>query len=128
VWQVLLRLAGQSSAASGRPAEALKWVVAHRQSSDDYHDKRVQVGNAVAVWFLFLPLQLLIGAVSWSSPPRGSTRSRHWCSPSEFATLILVVNLVLQSLVDVPRGVLQGENLGYRRLGLSTSLVLVGEH
>ena len=126
VWQVLLRLAGQSSAASGRPAEALKWVVAHRQSSDDYHDKRVQVGNAVAVWFLFLPLQLLIGAVLVVFAPTWLDAQPTLVFSIRVATLILVVNLVLQSLVDVPRGVLQGENLGYRRLGLSTSLVLVG--
>lgn len=126
VWQVLMRLAGQSSAASGRPAEALKWVVAHRQTSDDYHDKRVQVGNAVAVWFFFLPLQLLIGAVLVIFAPTWLDVQPSLVLAIRVATIILVVNLVLQSLVDVPRGVLQGENLGYRRLGLSTSLVLLG--
>jgi len=117
---------GLASAASGRPGEALKWVVANRQSSTDYEDKRRQVGNAVAVWFLFLPLQLLIaGLLGWFAPAwldaPGTARFT-----VRVAAALLAVNLVLQSLIDLPRAVLQGENLGYKRVGLSTSLVFIG--
>ena len=69
VWQVLQRLVVQASPASGRPGEALKWVVANRQSSTDYEEKRRQVGNAVAVWFVFFPVQLAVGGVvGWFAP------------------------------------------------------------
>jgi O-antigen/teichoic acid export membrane protein len=126
VWQVLIRLVGQVGPASGRPGEALKWTVAHDQASLDHEAKRRQVGHAVAVWFLFLPLQLTLGAaLGWFAPAwldlPGGTHST-----VRLATVLLVVNLVLGSLTDLPRAVLQGENLGYKRLGLSTSLVILG--
>lgn len=126
VWQVLQRLVVQASPASGRPGEALKWVIASRQSSTDYEDKRRQVGNAIAVWSLFLPIQLLIGAaVGWFAPvwlhvPAGSQ------SMVRVAAALLVVNLLLGSLEDLPRAVLQGENMGYKRIGLAASIVIIG--
>ena len=64
IWQVLQRLIGHASPASGRPGEALKWTIAHEQRSTDYDFKRRQVGNALAVWVLFLPLLVAIGAPS----------------------------------------------------------------
>src|SRR5512134_1363634 len=54
-WQVLYRLVGQTNPAGGRPSEALKWFVAHRQSSDDLHAKREAVGSSIVVWLIFLP-------------------------------------------------------------------------
>lgn len=126
VWQVLIRLLGQVGPASGRPGEALKWKVAYDQSSSDLEAKRRQVGNAVAVWLLFLPLQVALGALlGWFAPmwlgvPAGTF------SMIRVAAALLVVDMVLASLTDLPRAVLQGENLGYKRLGLSTSLVFIG--
>ena len=45
--------------------------------------------------------------------------------PARLATVLLVSNVILLSLADVPRAVLQGENLGYKRMGLSAILVFV---
>jgi O-antigen/teichoic acid export membrane protein len=127
IWQVLQRLIGHASPASGRPGEALKWTIAHEQRSTDYDFKRRQVGNALAVWLLFLPLLLAIGGVlAWLSPvwldvPRadfGTVR---------LAAGILVIDAVLFSLLYLPQSVLQGENLGYKRLGLSVLLVFVSK-
>lgn len=126
-WQVLQRLIGHASPASGRPGEALKWTIAHDQASTDFERKRRQVGNAVAVWVLFLPVLLVTGGVlAWFSPV--------WigASPSSYGTIrlagaILVVDAVLFALFYLPQSVLQGENLGYKRLGLSVLLVFVSK-
>src|SRR6266536_3505989 len=88
-WQFLQSLIGHAGPASGRPGEALKWVVAYQQSSDDQDAKRREVGNAIAVWALF-------------------------------------ANLVIQGLANMPQSVLYGENLAYKRVGLSTSVVFFG--
>jgi O-antigen/teichoic acid export membrane protein len=127
IWQVLQRLIGHASPASGRPGEALKWTIAHEQRSTDYDFKRRQVGNALAVWLLFLPLLLAIGGVlAWLSPV--------WLDvpPDSYGTVrlaagILVLDAVLFSLLYLPQSVLQGENLGYKRLGLSVLLVFVSK-
>jgi O-antigen/teichoic acid export membrane protein len=125
-WQVLGRLIGYVTPASGRPTQALKWTVANQQASTDYDAKRGQVGSAIAVWLMFLPLLLLLGgAIAWASPI--------WLkAPKEYypiirgAAALLVINLVATDLMEIPRSVLTGENLGHKRMGLSTFLVLVG--
>lgn len=125
VWQVLGRLIGYVSAASGRPTEALKWKVANRQTSDDFAEKRRSVGSAVIVWLMFLPLLASIGGVlAWFSPT-WLHAPEHLVWVVRLAALVLVVDLVLTSLVDVPESVLRGENLGYKRMGLTTLLVFV---
>ena len=126
VWQVLGRLVGYISPASGRPTQALKWTIAKDQISDDYHVKRQQVGNAVLVALLFLPLVLILGAVlAWFAPI--------WLrAPSDLTWIVrvaagmLVLNLIMVSFVEIPRSVLEGENLGYKRMGLSAGLVFLG--
>jgi O-antigen/teichoic acid export membrane protein len=127
IWQVLQRLIAHTSPVGGRPGEALKWTVAHAQSSADYEWKRRQVGNAVAVWLLFIPVLTLIGGVAaWFSPvwmhvPTGSYTT------VRLAGAILVFEDVLFGLFYLPQSVLQGENLGYKRLGLSVLLVVINK-
>jgi O-antigen/teichoic acid export membrane protein len=125
-WQVLQRLIGHTAPANGRPGEALKWVVAHSQSSDDFHRKRVQVGNALAVWLLFLPLVLVSGTVLTLLAPSLVDAPASQTGEVRLAAVLLVVNVVVLGLAAVPQSVLQGENLGYRRLGLSTAVLMVG--
>jgi O-antigen/teichoic acid export membrane protein len=125
IWKVLQGLIGQATPASGRPGEALKWTVAHEQASIDYDQKRHQVGNAVAVWFLFLPLLILLGGgLAWFSPVWLGVGAGSY-GMVRLTAALLVVDLVLAGLAYLPQSVLQGENLGYKRLGLSTSLVFV---
>jgi O-antigen/teichoic acid export membrane protein len=126
MWQVLNRLIGYISPASGRPTQALKWTLANQQSSTDYDQKRRYVGSTVAVWTLFLPLMIVLGGLlAWFAP--------YWLkAPAEsfwyvrLAAGILVVNLAMFSLAEVPQSVLEGENLGYKRIGLTVGLVFVG--
>ena len=125
-WQFLDRLIGQASPAGGRSSEALKWFIAQRQSSDDLEVKRRAVGSAIAVWVLFIPvIAVLGGTLAWFAPiwlrvpPGNHTLIR-------VAGAILVADLILSGLANVPQSILQGENLGYRRIGLTTSLVLLG--
>ena len=126
VWQVLQRLLGHAAVATGRPGEALKWVIAHEQSSDDYAEKRRQVGSAIVVWFLFLPLLLLLGALfSWFTPlwlhvPDGSVGS------VRLASWLVVLTFIVISLAYLPQSVLHGENLAYKRIGLSSAVILLG--
>jgi O-antigen/teichoic acid export membrane protein len=126
VWQFLLQLIGHVGPASGRPGEALKWVVAHDQASTDYVEKRRRVGDAVAVWVLFLPVVVGLGGIlawlapSWIGVPAATAHGVH------LAASVLVVNLALQGIAFLPQSALQGENLGYKRVGISTSLVLLG--
>lgn len=125
-WQILGRLISYIGPASGRPTQALKWTIANQQASANYEEKRRQVGSAVTVWLLFLPILILFGGLlGWFAPS--------WLkAPTEFswsmrlAAGLLVADLILTNLAELPRSVLDGENLGYKRMGLSTMLVLAG--
>jgi O-antigen/teichoic acid export membrane protein len=125
-WQVLGRLIGFISPAGGRPTQALKWTIANHQASTDYEEKRQQVGSAVIVWLMFLPLLSLLGATlawyipSWLDTPLDLYPSVRW------AAALLVANLIFTHLAEIPQSVLRGENLGYKRMGLTTLFVLLG--
>ncbi len=126
VWQILGRLVTYMHAADGRPTQALKWVIANRQSTDDAETKRRHVGSAMGVWLLFLPVLAAISALLvWIAPyitkvqPELYTTIRITCG-------LLVVNFLLIQLVSLPEAVLRGMNLGYKRLGLQAGLNLVG--
>ncbi len=126
VWRILERMVSYMSPATGRPTEALKTTLANQQTSTDHEAKRRYVGSTVAVVLLFLPLLAVPGALlAWFLPSLLN-------APAEFvwsvrlATGLLVANLALSSLVAVPRSALEGENLGYKRMGLSAILVFVG--
>lgn len=131
-WQVLQKLIGHTTPAGGRPGEALKWVVAQGQSTSDSTDeaevarRQHQVGTAIAVWALFLPLVVVLGAVlAWISPELVHAHpDQVWVVRA--AAGVLVLNVVVLGIAAVPQSVLLGQNLGYRRLGLSTAMLLVG--
>jgi O-antigen/teichoic acid export membrane protein len=126
VWQVLGRLMGYMSAAGGRPSQALKWSIANRQASTDADEKRRQVGSSLIVATLFLPILFPIGlGIAWFVPGwLDSPPEMVW--PIRAATGILVANLVLLNFLAVPRSILEGENLGYKRMGISAVLAIVG--
>lgn len=126
MWQVLNRLMGYISPASGRPGFALKATLANQQASVDYDQKRRYVGSTIVIWLMFLPLLIFIGGVvSWFVPA--------WVrAPAEYVWVVravaglLVVNMIANTLSSIPQVTLQGENRGYKRMGMSVVLVFVG--
>jgi O-antigen/teichoic acid export membrane protein len=126
VWQILMRLVGYLSPASGRPTQALKFSLAREQGSTDYERKRAFVGSTLAVTALFLPLVVVLGGVlAWYVPYWLKTPDPYiWTV--RITCAILVFNLVMISLVAIPQSVMEGENKGYKRMGISTLLVFVG--
>jgi O-antigen/teichoic acid export membrane protein len=126
VWQILLRLIGYITPASGRPTQALKFTLANQQVTTNSEQKRRNVGSTLVVWFFFLPIMTVLGAIlawfipTWIHAPVLYT----W--PIRLAAWILVFNLVLVNLAAIPQSIMEGENLGYKRMGVSASLVLLG--
>ena len=125
-WRVLWRLTGYLWATSGRSAQALQAAIANRQRSTDDDERRRLVGASIVVWVLFLPVLLVVGGIGvWVVPTALDTPSQHVWSV-RMAAALLCADAIALTLLSVPKSVLQGENLGYRRMGLSTALVLLG--
>src|SRR5919197_471004 len=124
-WQILQRLVAHTNPAGGRPSEALKWFVANRQSSTDIEEKRRAVGSAAAVWVMFVPVLLSIGVVvSWFAPV--------WLHvPTDIyfvirlAGMVLIFDILVQGISNIPWAVFAGQNLGYKRMGLTASFEFV---
>ena len=125
-WQILLRFVGYIAPASGRPTQALRWALASELNSDDVKHKKQYVGSAIAVWLIFLPILTLLGSLlAWFIPAWINTPTEY-VGIVRLTTGVLVVNLIMINLAAIPQSVLQGENLGYKRMGLSTLLVFAG--
>jgi O-antigen/teichoic acid export membrane protein len=125
-WQILLRLVGYISPASGRPTQVLKFALAKEQHSSDFDLKRSFVASTLVVFMLFLPIMAMLGGLlAWFVP--------FWIkTPGEYvwnvriACALLVGNLIAATLREIPHSALEGENKGYKRMGLSTFLIFVG--
>ncbi len=125
-WRIMWKLTGYLWATSGRSAPALQSAISHHQHSAPDEEKRRAVGSAVAVWFAFCPILLGIGALgAWFAPSFLRTPPEH-VNAVRLAATLLVVNTVALTLFTIPRAVLQGENLGYKRMGASAALIVAG--
>ena len=124
-WRVLYSLNGYLWATAGRSAQVLTWVIAHGQRTLSEDEKRRYVGSAVIVWFIFLPLLLIVGGVgSWFAPFFLETPPESVWDVRIAATL-LTVDAIALTLLSIPRSTLQGENLGYKRMGLSAIMIIL---
>ncbi|MEZ4656457.1 MAG: hypothetical protein R2911_02690 [Caldilineaceae bacterium] len=127
VWRTLGGLTGYLSAASGRPSQALKWTIANQQNSTDYEEKRRNIGSALVVWLLFLPLLTALGGVLvWFAPIwiKDIPSELYWLV--RVTAVLLVAQLIATTLTYLPQSVLEGENLGYKRMGMSAMLTFAG--
>ena len=124
-WRILWRLTGYLWATSGRAAQALQSAIANRLHSDDTDEKRRLVGASIVVWALYLPLLTVVTALAtWKLPGLLDAPTEH-VAALRWTIVLLGIDSVMVSLLTIPRATLQGENLGYRRMGLSTALVVI---
>jgi O-antigen/teichoic acid export membrane protein len=125
-WRVLYSLNGYLWATSGRSAQALTWVMAHNHRSASDEEKRRYVGSAIVVWFIFLPLLALVGGLGAWFAPHFLHLPAQYVWEVRWAAALLTADAILLTLLSIPRSALQGENLGYKRMGSSALLILVG--
>jgi O-antigen/teichoic acid export membrane protein len=78
----------------------------------------------LAVLALFLPLTAMLGGVmTWYFPYwlRAPVETH---GPLRVATALMAANFLIYAIANIPQSVLEGENLGYKRMGLSAALGL----
>ncbi len=126
MWQMLVRLIGYLTPASGRVAFALKATIANQQASTDYDQKRRYIGSTLLIWLFFLPILVGIGGtVSWFVPYWIKAPLAYFWVARAVAGL-LVLGMIFSTITSVPEVTLQGENFGYKRMGMSVVLIFVG--
>jgi O-antigen/teichoic acid export membrane protein len=126
VWEILARLAGYVAAVGGRPADALRLVVANRQSAADANSQRRAVGSALIVWLVFLPLAVGASALfAWYAPTLTGA-GPEWRTAVRLSAALLFASGVLTALLTLPESALYGMNLGYKRMELQAGLSVAG--
>jgi len=123
LWQVLVRLIGYLTPASGRPAFALKATLVNKQASIDYDQKRRYVGTSLIIWLLFLPFLVCLGGIlTWFVPYLLHVPTPYvWTARA--VSGLLVFTFIFGALSSIPQVILQGENLEYKRMGMSVVLI-----
>ena len=108
VWQILIRSVGFISAADGRPTQALKWVIANEQLSDDQYVKRKAIGSALGVGLIMMPVMAILGlTISWFAPDlTGVDESQHLTV--RIVGILLTINLMLTVFVMLPESGFMG--------------------
>ena len=115
ILQILRRSLTFMTAADGRPTQALKWAIANQQRSDDHVAKRRSIGSALGVWLIFLPVLVTFGAIMvWFSPLITQVPTEQYLLV-RVTSALLVMNLLLFGIVNLPDAVLRGMNLHYKR-------------
>jgi len=123
VWQVMNRIFSYMSTVSGT-SSPLEWTLANDQASNDYDQKRAYVGSSLVIWLMFLPLVgILGGIITWFAPSWLDAPAQHVWTVRVVAALFILSELS-GTLSFLPYVILRGQNLGYRRLGLSVILIL----
>lgn len=126
LWEMLHRLVGYASVVDGRPTAALRLVVAHRQGVDDADAQRRNVGAALVVWLLCLPLVAAVGGTLAVLSPAIARVPADLAGTVRLTAALLLGGLLMATLAAIPESVLRGMNLGYRQMGVQAALNVAG--
>ena len=126
VWEMLRQAVGYMTAADGRPMDALRLVVASQQANPDAGLLRRQVGAALVVWLVFLPVVFGVGGVLVWLAPKITGVGPELVAPVRIACALLVLSFILGAFASIPEAVLRGMNLGYKRMGWQAALSVTG--
>lgn len=115
IWKACQKFLDFATIADGRATQALKWVIANKESDNNFNEKRQAVGSALLVWLKFLPLLfVIIGTIVFFLPSLLNGLGEEKYSLVRSVGLILGINILLHPLLGIPDAVLVGINRGYR--------------
>lgn len=123
-WKACQRLFELAVASDGGSAQAIKWLIAHREK--DAAASQRSIGAALTIWLRFLPMNLVIAlAIAVAIPAMitgldGTQSELFWQ-----ASVILAANAILLGLVNLPLAALIGSNKGYIGLLPRSGLVIL---
>jgi O-antigen/teichoic acid export membrane protein len=109
-----------------RPMGALKFSLATEQHLDDGEAKRRQVGAALVIWLLGLPLLLVAGLGLLHIAPSIIRVATEHIAAVRLTLLLSIIALALDRLLSLPSNILRAVNLDYRAAGLNTVAILLG--
>lgn len=126
VWKFCQKLLDFATIADGRASQALKWVIANKESKDDVEEKRRAIGSALKVWCYFLPFLIAVVTILvFILPASIKDLPLSEYDSVRIVGLILGANIILNPLLGIPDAVLVGINKGYRSTGVQSAWLVL---
>lgn len=123
-WGIISRTTGFLETANMNPIASVRILLGITQHDDDIQLKRRIVGAAILQVVMLLPLVAVLGSLFvWFTPlfiKVGTTEMVQ----VRCAMALVIAAISINQFWLIPNGVLVGQNLGYRRMGLNSLLVL----
>jgi len=125
-WKVIGQLTGYATLADSRATQVLKWTVAKKKDIASEEELRSDVSSAFFVTLFILPLILIAGAViSWYAPYITRVDLQYY-RLIRITCGLLLFSLVIAKVFDLFEAVLRGMNLGFKRMGMRSGIILGG--
>jgi len=125
-WMMIKQAAGYTAQADLRPMGTLKFTLAVTQHVKDKHQKRRQIGAAILIWGLTLPIIFTLGAgLLWAAPSFIHVSDEHILI-IRVAMALVILHLAMNRILTLPDNVLRGMNLHYKAMGINAVMVFCG--
>lgn len=114
IWKGCQKILDFASISDGKTSQALKWIIANKESSTDLEEKKQAIGAALVIWGYFLPFLLItVGGLVYFLPEliKGIPSAKF--ELVRIIGILLGANIVMAPLFGIPDAVLIGTNRGY---------------
>ena len=114
IWKGCQKILDFASISDGKTSQALKWIIANKESSDDLDEKKQAIGAALVIWGYFIPFLLItVGVLVYFLPEliKGIPDTKF--ELVRIIGILLGANIVMAPLFGIPDAVLIGTNRGY---------------
>ena len=126
IWKAVQKVLTFATVADGRATQALKWVIANKESKDNILEKQQSVGSAIRIWFYFLPLVLtIVSVLIWKLPNLINDIDAELYPKIQLLGFILGINLLINPLLGIPDAILVGTNNGYKSTIIKTTGIII---
>lgn len=126
VWQMLGQMTGYAKMADTRATQVLKWSLASKRDIALEEELKSDVTTALIVTLISLPFAMVIGGIiSWYAPFITQTEEKYYYL-IRVTCAILIFCLIINKVFDLFESVLGGMNLGYKRMGIRTVIIVIG--
>lgn len=123
-WSMIQKSTGFLGFTNLNSMAIIKLQLGVRQHSSDVSEKRRYLGANMVQWFVLLPFMLLfVGLLGYYGPRFIPTTGNYEWS-IRWTLLIMGTSVPLRQLLSLPGGVLAGQNLSYKAMGLNAFVLL----
>ncbi|MGQ0765582.1 MAG: lipopolysaccharide biosynthesis protein [Gemmatimonadota bacterium] len=125
-WVMIQQALGWIGLTDMRPMGTLKFTLGVEQHIDDGARKRRQVGAAVRLWVMTLPLTIGVGIALVTFAPDLLSLPPAATGAVRSAVAVAVIGLLIDRVVGLPASVLRGVNLDFKGAVPATLVIVAG--